>query len=130
MRILGLLGIVGLLSGSAHAQSSPAQHELATLPVATSLRPGQGQGAVLDSTGWRFSFLPRVSAVDDKSGIACFRIVVGEDGAIESVTPVSSTVSKAQEKLCREALLAAQFTSISSLPRRATGYYTFRFTVR
>lgn len=130
MRLLWSLSSLGFLVSSAHAQSSPAQRELASPPVFSTARPGQRQGTMLDSTGWRFAAPPRVNAIDDKSGTVRFRIVVGENGGVESVTPVSSTVSAAQEKLCREALQAAHFTPMGAAPRRTAGYYTFRFMVR
>ena len=84
----------------------------------------------LDTTGWRFITRPVVDAVDDKSGEVRFKIVVDRDGVIETVLPVSSTVSARQEALCRQVLLRCQFEHIGAKPGGAVGYYTFKFTVR
>ena len=84
----------------------------------------------LDTTGWRFITRPVVDAVDDKSGEVRFKIVVDREGVIETVLPVSSTVSARQEALCRQVLLRCQFEHIGAKPGGAVGYYTFKFTVR
>ncbi|MBJ6109342.1 hypothetical protein JAO73_09980 [Hymenobacter sp. BT523] len=70
------------------------------------------------------------AVVDDASGAVRFRIVVDKNGHIESVVPVSSSVSKRQEELCREALLKVAFERTGTSPGQTTGYYTFTITVR
>ena len=91
---------------------------------------GVGDGNGLEMSGWRFDSTPNVSAVDDESGVVRFRIKISADGEVESVTKVSGNVSAAQEKLCRDKLLGANFVKTNSAAGGATGFYTFRFSVR
>ena len=91
---------------------------------------GVGDGNGLEMSGWRFDSTPNVSAVDDESGVVRFKIKISADGEVESVTKVSGNVSAAQEKLCRDKLLSANFVKTNSAAGGATGFYTFRFSVR
>ena len=91
---------------------------------------GVGDGNGLEMSGWRFDSTPNVSAVDDESGVVRFKIKISADGEVESVTKVSGNVSAAQEKLCRDKLLGANFVKTNSAAGGATGFYTFRFSVR
>ena len=93
-------------------------------------RPGSGGGSGLEMSGWRFESQPVVEAVDDNPGVIRFKIKITDDGEVESVTKVSGNVSAAQEKLCRDKLLDANFVRTNSGQGSATGFYTFRFTVR
>ncbi len=91
---------------------------------------GNGNGEGLEMSGWAFDSTPKVTAVDDNSGVVRFKIKINEDGEVEGVTKVSGNVSPAQEKLCRDALQDASFRRTNGGSGGATGYYTFRFSVR
>ena len=91
---------------------------------------GTGDGDGLDMSGWRFASTPTVEAIDDNSGVVKFKIKISEDGDVEGVTKISGNVSPAQEKLCRDKLLNANFVRTNSGQGGATGFYTFRFSVR
>ena len=93
--------------------------------------PGRGgSGGALEMSGWAPESVPSVKPVDDNSGIIRFKIKINEDGDVESVTKVSGSVSPAQEQLCRDALTNATFRRTNSGVGGATGFYTFRITVR
>lgn len=96
----------------------------------TGSRAGSGGGSGLEMSGWRFESTPVVEAVDDNPGVVRFKIKISDDGEVESVTKVSGNVSATQEKLCRDKLLDANFVRTNSGQGGATGFYTFRFTVR
>ncbi|HEX8659319.1 MAG TPA: hypothetical protein VF690_17405 [Hymenobacter sp.] len=89
--------------------------------------PGSGG---LEMSGWRFESTPVVDAVDDNSGIIRFKIKISSDGEVQSVTKVSGNVSAAQEKLCRDKLLNANFVKTNGAAGGATGFYTFKIIVR
>ena len=89
--------------------------------------PGSGG---LDMAGWAFVNRPTAPAIDNTSGFIRFSIKVNADGEVESVRKVSGNVSPAQEKACRDALESAEFRRTNSANGGATGFYTFRFTVR
>ena len=91
---------------------------------------GAGDGDGLDMAGWRFENQPTVPAIDETSGVIKFKIKISSFGEVESVSKVSGNVSPAQEKLCRDKLLDANFVKTTSVSGGATGFYTFRFTVR
>ena len=93
----------------------------------TGSSPGSGG---LEMSGWRFESTPVVQAVDDNSGVVRFKIKISSDGEVEAVTKVSGNVSPAQEKLCRDKLLDANFVKTNSAMGGATGFYTFRISVR
>jgi len=93
----------------------------------TGSSPGSGG---LEMSGWRFGSTPVVEAVDDNSGTVRFKIKISADGEVESVTKVSGNVSAAQEKLCRDKLLDANFIKTNGASGGATGFYTFKITVR
>ncbi len=90
--------------------------------------PGNGDG--LDMSGWRFENQPTVAALDDNPGVVKFKIKITDDGEVESVTKVSGNVSPEQERLCRNKLLDANFVKTNAAAGGATGFYTFRFSVR
>ena len=96
----------------------------------TGSRAGSGGGSGLEMSGWRFESQPTVEAVDDNPGVIRFKIKISDEGEVEAVTKVSGNVSAAQEKLCRDKLLDANFVRTNSGQGGATGFYTFRFTVR
>ena len=89
--------------------------------------PGSGG---LEMSGWRFESTPVVEAVDDNSGVIRFKIKISADGEVQSVSKVSGNVSAAQEKLCRDKLLDANFIKTNGAPGGATGFYTFKIVVR
>jgi hypothetical protein len=89
--------------------------------------PGSGG---LEMSGWRFASTPVVEAVDNNSGVIRFKIKISADGDVEAVTKVSGNVSAAQEKLCRDKLLDANFVKTNSAAGGAVGYYTFKFSVK
>ncbi|MBU6121882.1 hypothetical protein [Hymenobacter siberiensis] len=89
--------------------------------------PGSGG---LEMSGWRFESKPVVESVDDNSGVIRFKIKIAADGEVESVTKVSGNVSPSQEKLCRDKLLDTNFIKTNSAPGGATGFYTFKFSVK
>ncbi len=89
--------------------------------------PGTGG---LEMSGWRFESTPVVEAIDDNSGVVRFKIKISDDGEVQAVTKVSGNVSAAQEKLCRNKLLDANFVKTNGAAGGATGFYTFRFSVR
>jgi len=93
-------------------------------------RPGSGGGSGLEMSGWRFDNQPVVEAIDDNPGVVRFKIKISDDGEVESVTKVSGNVSPSQEKLCRDKLLDSNFVKTNAGAGGATGYYTFRFTVK
>jgi hypothetical protein len=93
-------------------------------------RPGSGGGSGLEMSGWRFDNQPVVEALDDNPGVVRFKIKISDDGEVESVTKVSGNVSPSQEKLCRDKLLDANFVKTNAGAGGATGFYTFRFTVK
>jgi hypothetical protein len=93
----------------------------------TGSSPGSGG---LEMSGWRFESTPNVEAVDDNSGQIRFKIKIADDGEVLAVTKVSGNVSAAQEKLCRDKLLDANFVKTNAAAGGATGFYTFKFTVR
>ncbi len=93
-------------------------------------RPGSGGGSGLEMSGWAFDSTPKVAAIDDNSGVVRFKININADGEVEGVTKVSGNVSPAQEKLCRDALQDASFRRTNGGSGGATGYYTFKFSVR
>jgi len=93
-------------------------------------RPGSGGGSGLEMSGWRFDNQPIVEALDDNPGVIRFKIKISDDGEVEAVTKVSGNVSPAQEKLCRDKLLDANFVKTNAGAGGATGFYTFRFTVK
>ncbi|GAA3941150.1 hypothetical protein [Hymenobacter algoricola] len=89
--------------------------------------PGSGG---LEMAGWTFVRIPDVPPLDNSSGFVRFKIKVNADGEIEAVTKVSGNVSPAQEKVCRDALENADLRRTSSAGGGATGFYTFKITVR
>ncbi|HEX8505253.1 MAG TPA: hypothetical protein VF630_07790, partial [Hymenobacter sp.] len=89
--------------------------------------PGSGG---LEMSGWAPDSTPNVKAVDDNSGVIRFRIRINEEGEIQSIAKVSGNVSAAQEKLCRDALNDMSFRRTNSGSGGATGFYTFKITVR
>lgn len=91
-------------------------------------RPSNGGG--LELSGWRFDSTPVVEAVDDNPGVIRFKIKITDKGEVESVTKLSGNVSPAQERLCRDKLLEAHFVKTNAGASGATGFYTFRFSVR
>jgi hypothetical protein len=93
----------------------------------TGSSPGSGG---LEMAGWRFDRQPVVEAIDDNPGTVRFKIKISSDGEVESVTKVSGNVSAAQEKLCRDKLLNADFVKTNVAVGGATGFYTFRIVVR
>ena len=93
----------------------------------TGSSPGSGG---LEMAGWRFDRQPVVEALDDDPGVIRFKIKISSDGEVEAVTKVSGNVSPAQEKLCRDKLLDANFVKTNSAAGGATGFYTFKFSVR
>ncbi|MGY3087411.1 hypothetical protein ACVWYF_000437 [Hymenobacter sp. UYAg731] len=115
---------------NAHAQVALDQGPKLALSGAPAMQGGRPAASELDKTGWRFEAMPRVAALDKKSGEARFKLVVNAAGTLDSVVTVSSTVSARQEALCRMALETARFVAINGAPGRATGFYTFRFIIR
>jgi len=93
-------------------------------------RPGSGGGGGLEMSGWRFDNTPVVEALDDNPGVIRFKLKISDDGEVESVSKVSGNVSPAQEKLCRDKLLNANFVKTNAGAGGATGFYTFRFLVK
>ncbi|WP_426491989.1 hypothetical protein [Hymenobacter sp. 102] len=89
--------------------------------------PGSGG---LEMAGWAFVTRPNVPALDNNSGFVRFKIKINADGEVEAVTKVAGNVTPAQEKVCRDALENVEFRRTSSAEGGATGFYTFRFTVR
>ncbi|QNH64011.1 hypothetical protein [Hymenobacter sediminicola] len=89
-----------------------------------------GSGGLEGMSGWAFVNRPSAPAIDNTSGFVRFKIKVNADGEVEAVTKVSGNVSAAQEKACRDALENAEFRRTNSANGGATGFYTFKFTVR
>ena len=89
--------------------------------------PGSGG---LQMSGWRFESTPNVEAVDNHGGAIRFKIKISDDGEVESVTKVSGNMSAEQDKLCRDKLLDANFVKTNVTAGGATGFYTFKFSVR
>jgi hypothetical protein len=99
-----------------------------TAPSSSSNHTGDGSG--LEMSGWRFESQPTVEAVDDNPGFIRFKFKITDEGEVESVTKVAGNISSAQEKLCRDKLLDANLIRTGTGKGGATGFYTFRFTVR
>lgn len=91
---------------------------------------GSGGGSGLEMSGWAFEEKPYAPAIDNSSGSIRFKIKINEDGEVESVTKVSGNVSPTQEKACRDALYKANFRRTTAVAGGATGFYTFRYTVK
>ncbi|GAB3583700.1 hypothetical protein [Hymenobacter daeguensis] len=89
--------------------------------------PGSGG---LEMAGWAPDSKPSVPAIDDNPGIVRFKIKIDEQGEILGISKVSGNVSAAQEKLCRDALNDMSFRRTNSGTGGATGFYTFKITVR
>ena len=89
--------------------------------------PGSGG---LEMSGWVPDSKPNVPAIDDNSGTVRFKIKINEEGDIQAISKVSGNVSPAQEKLCRDALNDMSFRRTNSGTGGATGFYTFKITVR
>lgn len=89
--------------------------------------PGSGG---LEMSGWAPDSKPNVPAIDDNSGTVRFKIKINEEGDIQAISKVSGNVSPAQEKLCRDALNDMSFRRTNSGTGGATGFYTFKITVR
>jgi outer membrane biosynthesis protein TonB len=87
-------------------------------------------GGGLEMSGWAPDSSPSVPAVDDNSGVVRFKIKINEEGEIQGISKVSGNVSAAQEKLCRDALNKMSFRRTNSGTGGATGFYTFKITVR
>jgi hypothetical protein len=102
----------------------------ATSAVPPSSSNHNGDGSGLEMSGWRFESQPTVEAVDDSPGVVRFRMKISDNGEVESVTKIAGNISSAQEKLCRDKLLDAKFIRTGIGKGGATGFYTFRFTVR
>ena len=131
MKLLFLTGIaLGLLLPVAKAQTTTPQGEKPTLAAAPNARPDQQARKALGTTGWQFASLPSPALLDDKSGAIRFEVVVNEAGKIEAATTTTSTVSKAQEKECQQALLASTLIRTDPKAGRITYFYNFRFTFR
>jgi hypothetical protein len=109
-------------------KDAPDKRATATSAVPSSSSNTMGPGAEL--SGWRFESAPVVEAVSDEEGAIRFKLTISDKGEVESVTKVSGNVSPAQEKLCRDALLNAHLVRSATGSGGATGFYTFRFTVR
>ena len=90
---------------------------------------GIGDGG-LEMSGWAPDSKPSVPAIDDNSGVVRFKIKINEEGEIQAITKVSGNVSAAQEKLCRDALNDMSFRRTNGGTGGATGFYTFKITVR
>ncbi|ALD20914.1 hypothetical protein [Hymenobacter sp. DG25A] len=91
---------------------------------------GSGGGIGVDMAGWALEDRPSVPLIDNSSGSIRFKIKINEDGEVESVTKVSGNVSPTQEKICRDALFKSTFRRTTSAVGGATGFATFRFTVK
>ncbi|OWP62281.1 hypothetical protein CDA63_14930 [Hymenobacter amundsenii] len=89
--------------------------------------PGSGG---LEMSGWAAVNTPRPALVDNSSGFVKYKIRISPDGDIEAITKVSGNVSPAQDRVCRDALEKVEFRRTSAAEGGATGFYTFRFTVR
>ena len=93
----------------------------------TGSSPGSGG---LEMAGWAPDSKPSVPAIDENSGTVRFKIKINEEGEIQAISKVSGNVSAAQEKLCRDALNDMTFRRTNSGTGSATGFYTFKITVR
>ncbi|MBG8554712.1 hypothetical protein [Hymenobacter guriensis] len=91
---------------------------------------GSGGGNGLEMAGWAFEDRPTAPAIDNNSGYVRFKIKINADGEVEAVTKVSGNVSPAQEKVCSDALYKSAFRRTTAVAGGATGFYTFRITVR
>jgi len=89
--------------------------------------PGSGG---LEMSGWAPDSTPDVKPIDDNSGIIRFKIKIDENGEVQAITKVSGNVSSAQEKLCRDALNTMSFRRTNNGVGGATGFYTFKISVR
>ena len=91
--------------------------------------PGSG-GNGLEMSGWTVAGKLTAPVLDNNSGFVRFRIRIDENGEVESVAKVAGNVSPAQEKVCRDAVMQASFRRTTAAGGGATGYYTFKVTVR
>jgi hypothetical protein len=111
------------------AGDTPDKRSIATSEAPPS-SPGNTGGRDLEMSGWRFESQPTIEALDDNPGFIRFKFKITDEGEVEVVTKVAGNVSSTQEKLCRDKLLNANFIRTSTGKGGATGFYTFRFTVR
>jgi hypothetical protein len=93
-------------------------------------RPGSGGGGGLEMSGWAFEDVPTIPKIDDNPGVAKFKIVINEDGEVESVTKVSGSISPEQAKAVRDALLNTSFRNTNGRSGGATGYFNFKYSAR
>jgi hypothetical protein len=122
-----------LVTGSVDRAANLAAYRQAygrttTPPEAPSSSPTSTSG--MEVSGWRFDNAPTTEAISDEEGAIRFKMKISDKGEIESVTKMSGNVSSAQERLCREALLNAHLVKTNAGASGATGFYTFRFTIR
>lgn len=112
------------LSRAAVTGKSNAQYEP---PASTSSKTNDD----LEISGWRFNTLPKVEAIDEMSGAIRFKIIINDEGKVESVFKVVGTVSPEQEKICRDALSNSSFMYVGdNKAQAATGFYNFKFSFR
>jgi hypothetical protein len=133
--ILGLAGSNGMLTSSgAHLGPIDEQGDRNGSLDANYSAPRSGSrtgsGGGLEMSGWRFDSTPVVEAVDDNPGVIRFKMKITDKGEVDYVTKVSGNVSPAQERLCRDKLLEAHFVKTNAGAGGASGFYTFRFSIR
>jgi periplasmic protein TonB len=87
---------------------------------------GGGGGPRLDLAGWLWDEIPRPDVADNESGRIVFEIKVNEEGLIQGIRTLESTVSPASERICREAIQRLTFTKTgANVPEISTGKITF-----
>jgi len=93
----------------------------------TGSSPGSGG---LEMSGWAIANVPDIPKLDDSPGIARYKIIIDENGDVQSVVKVSGSISAEQAKAVRDALLKASFRNVNGKVGGATGFYNFRYSVR
>jgi periplasmic protein TonB len=87
---------------------------------------GGSGGPSLDLAGWLWDEIPRPDVADNESGRIVFQIKVNQEGHIENIRTLETTVSPATERICRDAVQRLSFTKTGvNVPEISTGKITF-----
>jgi periplasmic protein TonB len=87
---------------------------------------GGSGGSSLEIAGWLWDEIPKPDVADNESGRIVFQIKVNEEGLIENIRTLETTVSPATERACREEIQRLSFTKTgANVPEISTGKITF-----
>lgn len=88
---------------------------------------GGGNGSSYDLAGWKWDSAPKPNDTSNENGKIVFRIKVDEDGYIESVSVIESTVSASTVAIYKKEVEKVTFTRTAggNVPQYSTGTVTF-----